>query len=189
MDSGDARREAILDAALGVFLRYGWKKTSMDDLARAAELSRQGLYLHFATKEELFKAVVLRMTSAMLNGARAALAREDLGVEERVLGAFQAVHGEKIGVSGLEHGDELIEAAESLVGPVVEELDREIISGIARVLKAAGVADAWKAQGVSAKALAENLYFTSYGVKHQVRSAAEYSERMRVAILIACRGH
>ncbi len=44
-----ARRESILQAAVGVFLRYGYKKTSMDDLARAAGLSRQGLYLHFAT--------------------------------------------------------------------------------------------------------------------------------------------
>jgi len=32
------RRDAVLAAAQGVFLRYGFKKTSMDDLARAAGL-------------------------------------------------------------------------------------------------------------------------------------------------------
>src|SRR5258708_36742368 len=55
-DTTAARRLAILEAATPVFLRYGYKKTSMDDLARAAGLSRQGLYLHFENKEALFKA-------------------------------------------------------------------------------------------------------------------------------------
>ena len=50
MSTDDPRRSRLLEAALGVFLRYGYKKTSMDEVARAADLSRQGLYLHFATK-------------------------------------------------------------------------------------------------------------------------------------------
>src|SRR5271170_5728594 len=92
-DPSAARRAAILDAATGVFLRYGFKKTSMDDLARAAGISRQGLYLHFATKEALFKEGVLRLVTASRDAGRAALAREDLSIEERLLGAFEAVHG------------------------------------------------------------------------------------------------
>ena len=43
--SGDSRREALLEAAVGVFARYGFRKTSMDEVARAAGVSRQGLYL------------------------------------------------------------------------------------------------------------------------------------------------
>ncbi len=41
--SGD-RRAGILQTAAKVFLRYGFKKTSMDDLARSVGLSRQALY-------------------------------------------------------------------------------------------------------------------------------------------------
>ena len=44
----------ILDAAGGVLLRYGFRKASVDDVARAAGISRQGLYLHFATRGQLF---------------------------------------------------------------------------------------------------------------------------------------
>ena len=51
MSTDDPRRSRVLEAALGVFLRYGFRKTSMDEVARAADLSRQGLYLQFATKE------------------------------------------------------------------------------------------------------------------------------------------
>ena len=44
----DTRQEAVLEAAVGVFARYGFRKTSMDEVARAAGVSRQGLYLQFA---------------------------------------------------------------------------------------------------------------------------------------------
>ena len=58
----ESRREALLEAAVGVFARYGFRKTSMDEVARAAGVSRQGLYLQFADKEELFrKAVEFRL--------------------------------------------------------------------------------------------------------------------------------
>ena len=71
-ESSAARKEGIVKATSGKFLRYGFKKTSMDDLARAAGLSRQGLYLHFATKEALFKQMVLsteiRLASLALLG-------------------------------------------------------------------------------------------------------------------------
>jgi AcrR family transcriptional regulator len=52
---GSPQREAILVAATAAFLRYGFKKTSMDDVARAAAVSRQGLYLYFETKDLLFR--------------------------------------------------------------------------------------------------------------------------------------
>ena len=52
------RQERVLAAALGVFGRYGFRKTSMDEVARAAGISRQGLYLYFASKEALFRAAV-----------------------------------------------------------------------------------------------------------------------------------
>ena len=42
-------------AATAIFLRYGFKKTSMDDVAQAAGVSRQGLYLYFDTKDFLFR--------------------------------------------------------------------------------------------------------------------------------------
>jgi AcrR family transcriptional regulator len=38
------------------FWKFGFKKTSVDDLAAAAGISKQGLYLHFSSKEEVFLA-------------------------------------------------------------------------------------------------------------------------------------
>jgi AcrR family transcriptional regulator len=182
------RRTAILDAAMRVFSRYGFKKTSMDDLARAAGLSRQGLYLHFTTKEALFKEAVVCTIDAMRGAAQRALSGEKLSVEERLLGAFEAVHAHALGEVDAEHVNELLSAAAALVGPVVDELEQELVGEIVRLLRSSGVAARWKDAGVSAKDLASTLYSTSLGLKHSLTSAVAYHDRMRVAVQIACRG-
>jgi AcrR family transcriptional regulator len=187
-DAARAKRTTILDAATGVFLRFGFRKTSMDDLARAAGLSRQGLYLQFPTKDALFKSAVLHVIATTRAAGQAALARTDLYVEERLLNAFDALHGHAIGKPGSEHMSELLETATLLVGPVFDELEQTLVADVARVLRAAGVADRWKSAGVSAKELAEHLYVTSTGAKHRPGTHAEYRARMRTAIRIVCSG-
>jgi AcrR family transcriptional regulator len=187
-DTSAARRAAILDAATGVFLRYGFKKTSMDDLARAAGLSRQGLYLHFATKDALFKDAVLQVVATTRAAGRAALGQSELPVEERLLGAFEAVHGLTIGQPGAENMNELLETAAQLVGPVVDEMERALVADVARLLRSAGVAAGWKEAGIGAKDLAEHLCAVSSGVKHRVSTPGDYREQMRIAVRIVCRG-
>ena len=132
-EPSDARRESLLQAAIGVFLRYGYKKTSMDDLARAADLSRQGLYLHFATKEALFKEAVIQLSRQSRVTMRAALKREDLTIEERLLGAFVAFKSHAGGEMPREHLDELLLTATQLVGPVIEELEQTVIADVTQV--------------------------------------------------------
>lgn len=53
-----SRRESAIASARAVFLRYGFARTTMDDLARAAGMSRPALYLLFAGKEEVFAATI-----------------------------------------------------------------------------------------------------------------------------------
>lgn len=53
-----ARPQELLDAALDLFVERGFAATRLDDVARAAGVSKGTLYLYFCSKEELFKAVV-----------------------------------------------------------------------------------------------------------------------------------
>jgi AcrR family transcriptional regulator len=182
--AGNERRAALLQAASGVFLRYGFKKTSMDDLARAAGLSRQGLYLSFPTKEALFREVLTHKLTTAREATRAALARSELEVEERLFGAFEAAYTGKQS----EHMSELMVTATELVGPLLEELDRAFISDLTRVLKSSGAAAPWDKLGISAKALAEQLTASSHGFKQRTLSRDEYLARMRTAVRIICRG-
>jgi TetR/AcrR family transcriptional repressor of mexJK operon len=50
---------AIREAAAGLFLEKGYQGTSMDEIAAAAQVSKQTIYTHFASKEELFADLVL----------------------------------------------------------------------------------------------------------------------------------
>ncbi len=50
---------AIREAAAAQFLEKGYQATSMDDIAAAAQVSKQTIYTHFANKEELFADLVL----------------------------------------------------------------------------------------------------------------------------------
>jgi AcrR family transcriptional regulator len=51
------KRDKVLTAALNIFLRYGFKRVTMNDIAEAAGISRPALYLVFSSKEEIFKGV------------------------------------------------------------------------------------------------------------------------------------
>ena len=72
-DKQVARRKAIIDAALECFLQYGFAKTSLDDIAKRAQLSRPLLYLLFKNKEELFVETLRAIYQAEIDSARPVL--------------------------------------------------------------------------------------------------------------------
>lgn len=65
--------EKILAAAIRTFLRYGARKTSMNDIAKAAGVSRQTLYDLFGGKEEL-----IRASTRLITDQKLAMVRERL---------------------------------------------------------------------------------------------------------------
>ena len=59
-------RDRILDAAMTVFRRHGFRRSSIEQAAEAAGLTRQALYHHFKSKEALFRAVIERLHESAL---------------------------------------------------------------------------------------------------------------------------
>jgi TetR/AcrR family transcriptional regulator, regulator of autoinduction and epiphytic fitness len=60
-DSKNRKRESILAAAIDVFVAEGYEQASMDRIAEQAGASKRTLYNHFASKEELFQAVLQKI--------------------------------------------------------------------------------------------------------------------------------
>lgn len=54
------REERILDAAGELMLRWGYNKTTIDDIARYAGVAKGTIYLHWKTREDLFTALMQR---------------------------------------------------------------------------------------------------------------------------------
>jgi TetR/AcrR family transcriptional regulator of autoinduction and epiphytic fitness len=182
--SCDPRRRRLMDAALTVFLRFGFRKTSMDEVARAADVSRQALYLHFATKEELFRASVEHLFDTSLEAANAALGDEALPLEKRLAAAFDAWLGRFVGTFG-PNASELAAAASDLVGPLLAEREALFVEAVAKALRASGLAAAYKPAGLTARQLAGTLYATARGLKYSATREA-FVEGMAVAARALC---
>ncbi|MCG8351391.1 MAG: TetR/AcrR family transcriptional regulator [Chloroflexales bacterium] len=56
----DEREQRILDAAADLFVHYGYDKTTVDDIAREAGVSKGAIYLHFKSKDDLFEGLLIR---------------------------------------------------------------------------------------------------------------------------------
>lgn len=62
------KREAILEAAGGLFLEHGFDRTTMDAIAAAAGVSKLTVYSHFHDKEGLFRALIARKCDQYFEG-------------------------------------------------------------------------------------------------------------------------
>src|SRR3954462_8951898 len=68
-----SKQERVIAGATDVFLRYGFARTTMGDIAERVGMSRPALYLLFAGKDEVFAAVIHRLNDDQLAAIRAAL--------------------------------------------------------------------------------------------------------------------
>lgn len=121
----DPRRTRLLDAALGVFAAYGFRRASMADIAQAAGVSRPALYLHFRSKEDMLRALAERLRDRALEGAKGGwrdgapfvenLAATLLGKERDI---FPLLYGSP-------HGAEILAADAGLTEVIAADLDRQ----------------------------------------------------------------
>jgi AcrR family transcriptional regulator len=183
--SDDARRRKLLDAALGVFLRYGFRKTSMDEVARAAQLSRQGLYLHFATKEDLFRATLENALEGSLALAVAALEDQGATLEDRLVRAFDAWVGRYVGMLGTAAAD-LSEASGTLGAGIVESYDDKFLAAVAKTIRRSTIMPVYRASGLAAPKLADTLHAAARGLKYSSPTREAFVESMRTAVRVMC---
>lgn len=67
-DEDSAKRRQIVEGARAVFLSQGFDAASMNDIARAAGVSKGTLYVYFKDKEQLFEAIVMQECEAQAEG-------------------------------------------------------------------------------------------------------------------------
>lgn len=108
------RRRAILEAAFKTFMSYGFKRTTMADIAEAAGISRPALYLLFKNKNDIFRAGfmtivedILATMESILEGEGALPERVTNAVVAGMITPFKDFHGTP-------HGEELFDVKQSL---------------------------------------------------------------------------
>jgi AcrR family transcriptional regulator len=65
--SVDSTKNTIISVANKLFSRFGFHKTSMDEIAKIARKAKGSLYYHFASKEDLFREVIIKEMNNLKN--------------------------------------------------------------------------------------------------------------------------
>ncbi|MEM1273016.1 MAG: helix-turn-helix domain-containing protein [Pseudomonadota bacterium] len=135
----DEKLQQIRDAAFDAFLLYGFKRTSMEDIAAQAEMSRAALYLHFRNKRDIFRSVVegiydrgtVRFQAALnpslpvAETVAEALRAKDDGIWERLLSSPH--WSEFLGV-GQEAASDISRAGEARLVEVLEHYFNAVLA-------------------------------------------------------------
>jgi AcrR family transcriptional regulator len=80
----DNTKESILGVANKLFSRFGFHKTTMDEIAKIARKAKGSLYYHFASKEDLFREVVSIEMANLKNQLSFIVNNPDLNSSEKV---------------------------------------------------------------------------------------------------------
>lgn len=176
----------VTDAAQTVFLRYGYKRVTMHDIAESAGISRPALYLLFPNKAEVFKAVIKQMATQSLIEIRKGIDTLS-SVEEKLQHAFElwTVRPYEL-IMSTPNAKELIYCCYEFSKEVFEELGAAFESELVKLIKP--LLKSNPSSTLSAKMIARILRTGVRGFKDAAENATELRRMIKnflVIILLA----
>ncbi len=136
----EEKRGRILDAAQRLFLQYGVKRTSIDDVASEAGIAKGTVYLYFESKGDLFAALAQRICAESFVEAQDIIAAHR-PLNERVVD-FLDCHIGKVTrlVANSPHISELAASKDAIAAAIYDDRDRRMHSLLTGLLDEAGIA-------------------------------------------------
>ena len=190
----ETTRGVILDAALEEFSAFGFRRSSMESVARRAGVSRATLYTHWRGKGELFRALVERLHEEHLLAMKAIVDEERGDLESRLLALLEARYLRFVELtSSSPHAAELYDQHGRLCGDVARASQERSERLLARMLRQ-GAGDGevdLDGIGLSAARVAGALLDSAHGAKGEdpaVATPEEFRERLRYAVRVLVRG-
>jgi AcrR family transcriptional regulator len=95
----EARRQAILEAAVAVFVSDGFAAAKLDDVAEKAGVAKGTIYLHFKDKQDLFEQMVREAVSPVIARLEALAKVPDLPADLAFRGLFEVFQTEVLGTT------------------------------------------------------------------------------------------
>lgn len=184
----EQKRQRVLERAVDVFLNYGFQRTTMDDIARAAEMSRPALYLLFRNKSDIYRAIADKFFQIAFEAARAALAGEG-SLEARLERMLDdAIYATLARIHCTPHGAEILDAKTKLAGDVATlwhgRMTDIVEEAILRAVEEEKVDLALR--GYSARGLAELFWDAVEGAKTRIDTLeAQRAATRAIARLVA----
>jgi AcrR family transcriptional regulator len=177
------KHETVLDAAVGLFLRHGYRKASMNDIAREAGVSKPTLYALFDDKEALFAAVCAHLGRKMLAEAEAGAAGATaVDRVSAILSAKFTTTFELLRRSP--HAQELMDTQQALarkrIDETTERFEALLLAEIGRASRSGELRP--RRLGLDKRALVRLLMQAGYGASYGAATAEEQKRQLRALV-------
>ena len=174
------KSERVLDASLKCFKQYGFKRTSMEDIASASGISRPALYLLFKNKTDIFRSLSQAFHAKTLQAAQQEL-DTDKDIQTRICAAMTARMTPLYALAhDSAHGPELFDVNQSTSGDLNADADDTFLRMLSEVfqdgLSAGTITNA--PNDLAARELAQLILAGAIGLKSFAFSAQDYETLM-----------
>lgn len=185
--SDDPKQNAILTSAWDAFANYGFRKTSMDDIARGAGMSRPALYLSYKNKEDIFRSLSQLHYDLAASKVDEALAGEGT-VEDVLAAAFLAQYDKIVEVIMTSpHGAELMDTGFKACADIAENGENRFAVLYGDWLDGAAKAGRVRLLG-DAMQMALTMTGALKGLKMTAPNYPEFQARVRMLARLMARG-
>ncbi|WP_170478893.1 TetR/AcrR family transcriptional regulator [Ruegeria arenilitoris] len=172
----DPKQAAILSSAFQAFATYGFRKTSMDDIAKGAGMSRPAVYLHYKNKQDIVRKLTQLHYEEKISSVFKALQSKG-AVSQIVSRAILAQSDGMAAILASPHGVEMLDATKSMSTDIVEQGEAKLTQlyadWLAREDTAGRVCLPDKAEET-----ARTITATLKGIKLTASSASEFEKRI-----------
>jgi TetR/AcrR family transcriptional regulator len=186
MSAVSSRVDQVTNAALAVFGRYGYQRTSMDLIAKAAGISRPALYQHFSGKDEVFRAAGERIADELISAAKTAAAT-DAPTAERLYLALAVKLDFAAGSLDPGFRGDLIAEASARLPDLQASMKARHAAVIEKILRSAADIDLSET-AIPDRDVAVVLLDALTGIAQQDESADELRRRLRQMVTLTVRG-
>ena len=172
------REKSITDAATTVFLRYGVKRTTMNDIAQEAGISRQTLYNAFGNKDDVLRALIRDFADNAIASVRDDCAKAET-LSERLDALFRHMTIKPFDMlHSSPHADDILEGMNTAARDEIALKQRDYEHLIGDIL--APAAGAIEAQGLTIARLSEHIYCAAKGIKLHASSQRHLRDMLEV---------
>ena len=170
--AGEAKREAILSAAQELLLKHGLRGTSMEAIARQAQIAKPTLYAYFPDKIAIFQTLVDAVIAEWRDNFVGALGGKG-DIVQRVGAALTAKNkGAMRLISASPHAAEFYDAHDRVSAEQFRRFDAEVAAALETALSQAGV--------TRARLVTQMLLASSFGIGHRATNPAELGPALRL---------
>jgi TetR/AcrR family transcriptional regulator, biofilm operon repressor len=168
MTKKELTKEKIRAAAYKCVARFGFEKTTLDDIAKEVGLNKASLYYYYKNKEDIFLEITTDATRRFLETLKTSTLQIGTGIEAQVRHFLIERTAYYLKMTADIHiSEEALRQVEHLFYEQIKDVEAQEIQFLAERLDAAAIAGHF--QKTDTKRLARNLILLSEGIKRSVK--------------------